>query len=142
KMTRFGLNAIVINSDTHAEAKKSGRDLWVEARTGNTMVLNSPEELTTHGFGQLLDQKAFGDRVCMLGVDEVHLLYWWGNVFQPAFCQIGNLHACLPIVGGRRRVPLMATTATLHVGPTMDTVSTILGWTASCASFTTIFSTI
>lgn len=40
-MTRFGLNTIVINSDTRAEAKKSGRDLWVEARTGYTMVLNS-----------------------------------------------------------------------------------------------------
>ncbi|KAF8220639.1 hypothetical protein L208DRAFT_1332740, partial [Tricholoma matsutake] len=136
------LNTIVINSDTHAEAKKSGRDLWVEARTGNTMVLNSPEELTTHGFGQLLNQKAFGDRVCMLGVDEVHFLYWWGNVFRPAFHQIGNLCARLPIVGSRRRVPFMATTATLRVKPTMDAVSTILGWTASCASFTTIFSTI
>jgi hypothetical protein len=125
-MTRFGLNTIVINSDTRAEAKKSGRDLWVEARTGYTMVLNSPEELTTRGFGQLLDQKAFSDRVCMLGVDEVHLLYWWGRAFRPAFRQIGNLCARL-LISGRRRVPLIATTATLRVGPTMDAVSKILG---------------
>jgi hypothetical protein len=56
-MTRFGLNTIAINSDTRAEAKKSGRDLWVEACTGYTMVLNSPEELTTRGFGQQMMSK-------------------------------------------------------------------------------------
>ena len=43
------------------------------------MVLMLPEELTTQGFAQLLDLREFSDRVCMFGVDEVHLLYWWGN---------------------------------------------------------------
>jgi superfamily II DNA helicase RecQ len=82
---RFGLKTVVINSDTRSEAKKSGRDLWVEARTCYTMVLMSPEELTTQGFSQLLDQREFSDRVCRLGVDEVHLLYWWGNAFRQLF---------------------------------------------------------
>lgn len=70
---QFGLKTLVINSDTRSEAKKSGRDLWVEARTSYTMLLMSTEELTARGFSQLLDQREFSDRVYRLGVDEVHL---------------------------------------------------------------------
>ncbi|KAF8232565.1 hypothetical protein L208DRAFT_1016912, partial [Tricholoma matsutake] len=73
---------------TYAEARKAGRDPWVDAQTHYTMILLSPEELMTQQFAQLLEQKEFYGQVCMLGVDEIHLLYWWGKSFQPALQQI------------------------------------------------------
>ncbi|KAM6491392.1 P-loop containing nucleoside triphosphate hydrolase protein [Amanita muscaria] len=125
-MKEFGLDSLVINSDTSAEARKSGKDLWVDAQTRYTMILLSPEELITRPFAQLLEQKDFCSRVCMLGVDEIHLLHWWGKSFRPAFRQIGNLRARLPKIQGHR-LPVVALTATLRVGTTMDEVTKILG---------------
>ena len=126
KMTLLGLPSLVINSDTCSEAQKSGRDLWVEAQTWYTMIFLSPEELTTWSFTQLLEQKEFLARVCMLGVDEIHLLHWWGKSFQLAFWQISTLHAHLPKIRGWQ-LPVMALTATLWAGSIMGEVTKILG---------------
>ena len=90
------------------------------------MILLSPEELMTRQFAQLLEQKEFSGRVCMLGVDGIHLLHWWGKSFRPAFRQIANLCARLPKIRGHR-LPVVAVTATLWVGATMDEVTRILG---------------
>jgi superfamily II DNA helicase RecQ len=51
--------------------------------------------------------------VCILGIDELHLLYWWGKSFRPAFQQIGAIRARLPLRGGRQ-IPIMGISATLR----------------------------
>ena len=81
-MEYFGLKSLVINSDTTSAASSN---LWVDARSTYTMVLLSPEELNSDGFRDLLKQKTFFDRACMFRVDEIHLIYWWGKSFRPAF---------------------------------------------------------
>jgi hypothetical protein len=78
-MEYFGLKSLVINSDTISAASSN---LWVDARSKYTMVLLSPEELNSDGFRDLLKQKMFFDRVCMFGVDEIHLIFYH-NTFAP-----------------------------------------------------------
>jgi superfamily II DNA helicase RecQ len=78
-MIKFGLKSLVINSDAYTDAQKSGRDLWEEAREGFTMVLLSPEELESRGFFRLMEEPKFIRWVSALGVDKVHLIYWWGK---------------------------------------------------------------
>jgi superfamily II DNA helicase RecQ len=95
------------------------------------MILLSPEELMSWQFAQLLEQKEFSGQVCVLGVDEIHLLHWWGKSFWPAFWQIANLCACLPKIRGHQ-LPVVAVTATLWVGMTMDEVTRILGLSPGC----------
>ena len=80
-----GLMAIVINSDTVDLAQKSKCNIWQEAIKGFTMVMVSPEELASRDFNQLLGVKEFWDRIFALGVDEVHLLYFWGALFRPTY---------------------------------------------------------
>lgn len=80
-MKKFGLNVLVINSDTDLEARSRGANLWKDARVGITMLFLSPEELASPGFTRLLEVAEFSDRVTVLGIDEIHLLYWWGRSF-------------------------------------------------------------
>ena len=79
------------------------------------MILVSPEELKSKECGVLLDTQVFYNRVYALGVDEVHLLYFWGADFRPRFRQIGYIRARLPSHGSMRTV-LVAVTATLRAG--------------------------
>ncbi|KAF8799233.1 hypothetical protein BYT27DRAFT_7121756, partial [Phlegmacium glaucopus] len=72
----------------------------------------SPEELGSRECFQLLNNLAFSARVCILGIDELHLLYWWGKSFWPAFQQIGVIRAQLPLRDGRP-IPIMGMSATL-----------------------------
>jgi superfamily II DNA helicase RecQ len=60
-----------------------------------TMVLVSPEELKSSKFGTLLDNETFSGCVYAMGMDEVHLLYFWGADFGPCFRQIGFVRARL-----------------------------------------------
>lgn len=128
-MSRFGLETLVINGDTYLEAQQNGRNLWTEAQTGYTMLLLSPEELRSQGFFRLLEHPKFYERIAMLGVDEVHLIHWWGKSFRPSFMQVGTLRPRLP-VRKSRRTPLIAVTATLRIGEVMDTVCKNLGLVA------------
>ena len=84
-----GLTAIVINADTIEAARKVGRKLWEEARSKVTMILVSPEELKSNDFRDLLEIKVFWKRIYAMGVDEVHLLYFWGAGFRTRFRQFG-----------------------------------------------------
>jgi superfamily II DNA helicase RecQ len=114
-MSKASLSTIVINSDTIDAARKQGQNLWVKAHSKITMVLVSPEELKSDEFCDLLDTDEFLKRVYALGVDEAHLLYFWGASFCPRYRQIGYMWARLPSQGGERTV-LMALTATLRGG--------------------------
>ncbi|KAI0734061.1 hypothetical protein C8Q72DRAFT_771610, partial [Fomitopsis betulina] len=72
--SRFGLHSLVINANTLDAARASGEILWAQARAGVTVIILSPEQLTSRGFEGLLQNHAFRDRVCALGIDEVHVL--------------------------------------------------------------------
>ncbi|KAJ7687940.1 hypothetical protein B0H17DRAFT_1203299 [Mycena rosella] len=56
----------------------------------------------------LLKHEPFFDRVCALGVDEIHLLLLWGLAFRKAFTQIGFMRARF-----RSGIPMIGLTATL-----------------------------
>ena len=64
--------------------------------------------------------------MCILGIDELHLLYWWGKSFRPAFQQIGVIRARLPLRDGRQ-IPLLGISATLREGPPMKSIRAVLG---------------
>ena len=125
-MTGFGLRTMVINADTIAQARKTKRNLWFEARTDPDIILLSPEELGSRECFQLLNNLSFTARVCILRIDELHLLYWWGKSFRPAFQQIGVIRARLPLRRGRQ-IPIIGISATLREGPPMDSIRAVLG---------------
>jgi superfamily II DNA helicase RecQ len=66
-----------------------GRNIWKLVESETTVILVSPEMLSTSGFGSLINCKIFQARLFAITVDEVHLLWTWGEEFRPAFCQIG-----------------------------------------------------
>ncbi|KAJ6624738.1 P-loop containing nucleoside triphosphate hydrolase protein [Mycena sp. CBHHK59/15] len=107
-MEKLGVPALTINSDTVAAARLRGEDLWKKARAGIAMLILGPEQLISKGFRDLLACEAFYDRVCTLGVDEIHLLVYWGNTFRKAFKQIGFMRSRL-----RPGIPIIGLTASL-----------------------------
>ena len=125
-MSRFGLKILVINSDTAAEARESNRNIWFEAHTEGSVIILLPEELQNPEFRHLIDHADFSKRICKLGVDEIHLLHWWGKSFQTTFQQIGLLRPCLPLFRGEI-ISLIGTTATLRKGQILFNICHILG---------------
>ncbi|KAJ7430966.1 P-loop containing nucleoside triphosphate hydrolase protein [Mycena galericulata] len=111
-MAKIGVPALTINSETVAAARIRGEDLWIRARTGIAMLILGPEQLISKGFRDLLACEAFYDRVCALGVDEIHLLVDWGLAFRKAFTQIGYMRSRL-----RPGIPIIGLTATLLADP-------------------------
>jgi len=59
--------------------------------------------------------------VCVIAVDEVHLLNIWGASWRKAFCQIGWVQARFS------DVVLIALTATMHGGKHIRSVCEFLG---------------
>ncbi|KAJ6529414.1 P-loop containing nucleoside triphosphate hydrolase protein [Mycena vulgaris] len=122
-MTKLGLSALMINSDTVASARIHGENLWIKARAGISMLILGPEQLISKGFQDLLKHEPFFDRVCALGVDEIHLLTMWGLAFRKAFTQIGFMRACF-----RSGIPMIGLTATLLSDPRVaDAIFAMLG---------------
>jgi hypothetical protein len=126
-MHKSGLATLVINADTNHEAHKTGRNLWAEAREKVIFILISPEQMRTPGFFRLLNDPVFEARICVLGVDECHLIYWWGQKLRPDFRQICLIRSRLPIRGDMR-IPVVGVTATLRVGDTMDCILSALAF--------------
>lgn len=83
--TKFGLSAKAINSVTKAEAAKEGINIWMVAEEQISLILISPEMLSSSGFGNLISSKKFQARLVAIGVDEVHFLDSWGESFRPTF---------------------------------------------------------
>ncbi|KAJ7883569.1 P-loop containing nucleoside triphosphate hydrolase protein [Mycena leptocephala] len=107
-MAKIGIAALAINSDTVAAARMRNEDIWTRARTGISMVILGPEQLISKGFRALLAFEPFYDRVCALGVDEIHLLVQWGLSFRKPFLQIGFMRSRF-----RPGIPIIGLTATL-----------------------------
>lgn len=126
-LTKVGLDTIVINGDTVLEARHVKRNLWTESYERHTMILISPEELTSRDFRGLLESKSFTARLCRFGIDEVHLIHAWGaSKFRPAFLELGSIRARLPAVKGKF-MPIIATSATIRPGPPTTTICRTLG---------------
>ncbi|KAI0353617.1 hypothetical protein OH77DRAFT_1553273 [Trametes cingulata] len=117
-----GLSTVVINSDTLERSRKCGRDLWVVARSSVNVVLLSPEQLTSPRFESLLQHPVFRGRVCAMGIDEVHLLYSWGQNFRKSYQQLGHARARFP-----PRTRIIGTTASLLAGHPQEAVFSFLG---------------
>jgi hypothetical protein len=121
-MEKFGLQGLVINSDTIREARKRGEDLWKTAETGPSLLFMAPEQLISKGFDDLAkDDGEFAARLCAIAVDEAHLLNTWGRSWRKAFQQIGFVRARFS------RVVLIALTATMRAGQPTESVCESLG---------------
>ncbi|KAJ7325495.1 P-loop containing nucleoside triphosphate hydrolase protein [Mycena albidolilacea] len=122
-MAKMGIRTLMINADTVAAARIRGEELWIKAREGISMLLLSPEQLISKGFQDLLKFERFYERVCALGVDEIHLLSIWGLAFRKAFTQIGFMRARF-----RPGIPIIGLTATLLADPKVsDSIFNYLG---------------
>ncbi|KAF7800028.1 hypothetical protein EIP86_011271 [Pleurotus ostreatoroseus] len=121
---KFGLDALVINQETTAEAALRGENLWNKAleHKGPLILLLSPEQLTTKGFESLIRANHFMARICAYAIDEFHLLNSWGKGFRKSFQQIGFVRARL-----RQGTVLIGTTATLLAGPSASNIYKFLG---------------
>ncbi|TFY74161.1 hypothetical protein EWM64_g9851 [Hericium alpestre] len=119
---KFGLKALAINSLTLEKARKTGRNLWKDARLGISIIILSPEQLVSRAFEELIQDHAFTARIFFIGIDEIQLLDIWGAGFRKAFQQIGFIRARLP-----EHVVLIALTATLLTGKRHSNVCRFLG---------------
>ncbi|KAJ6535894.1 P-loop containing nucleoside triphosphate hydrolase protein [Mycena sp. CBHHK59/15] len=108
-MAKIGVAALTINSDTVAASRLCNIDLWTK--------------LISKGFRDLLAFEPFYNRVCALGVDEIHLLVYWGLTFRKAFAQIGHMRSRF-----RPGIPIIGLTATLLGDPKVqDAIFALLG---------------
>lgn len=118
-----GIAALAINSNRISAAREVGIDLWIKARVDVSILCLSPEQLISKGFADLLEHKPFADRYCILGVDEIHLLYSWGQSFRLSLKEIKYVRA-----RGPSRVVMCGVSATVADGEVMDTVCDFLGF--------------
>jgi superfamily II DNA helicase RecQ len=88
-----------------------------------TILCLSPEQLISKGFTDLLVHKPFADWFCSLGVDEIHLLYSWGQSFRISLQQIGHVQAHCP-----DHVVMCAVSTTVADGKVMDTICDFLSY--------------
>jgi superfamily II DNA helicase RecQ len=121
-MIRLDLRTLVINADTIQETHQRGENIWKKAETEPNMVFMAPEQLISDGFNGLLkDDSAFLCWVCLLVVDEAHILNTWGAAFRKVYRQIGWIRACL------HDVVLLALTATMRDRKPIENVCEFLG---------------
>ncbi|KAF9645276.1 P-loop containing nucleoside triphosphate hydrolase protein [Thelephora ganbajun] len=84
-----GLTTVVINAETPERS-----DMWTRAgESGSRVLLLSPEQLISKQLEKLVNNSGFRKRVCLLAVDEVHLLDTWGKSFRKAYLQIQYMRA-------------------------------------------------
>ena len=84
-----GLTTIAIHTDTISAMWKQNNDLFQVMKRDISMILVSPEQLRSKGFEKLIQCSVFVDRLCMMAVDEAHLMNTWGQSFHKDFQQIG-----------------------------------------------------
>ena len=112
------MTAIVINAETTERS-----DVWNRAgESGSRVLLLSPEQLISKRLEKLINVSAFRGRVCLLGVDEAHLLDSWGNSFRQAYQQIQYVRARFD-----SNLVEIAMTATLLPGDQTDRITEFVG---------------
>ncbi|KAJ3964465.1 P-loop containing nucleoside triphosphate hydrolase protein [Lentinula raphanica] len=125
KLACINLNVLVINKETKDKAILQGLpDLWTTAVNDTTIsiLLLSPEQLTSDEFNKILKNDTFCARLYALSIDELHLLLTWGKSFRKCFQQIGFVRSRLP-----DNIVLMGLTATMRGGTALKSVCQGLG---------------
>jgi hypothetical protein len=97
--------------------------MWTRAgEEGPRVLLLSPEQLISKRLEKLVNDSVFRRRVCLLAVDEVHLLDSWGTSFRKAYQQIQYVRARF-----ESRLVAIAMTATLLPGDQTNRVCEFVG---------------
>jgi superfamily II DNA helicase RecQ len=124
--TLKGMPGIAINEDSLREAASEtpSRNLFKEVLESKwALVIVSPEMLTTPGFNQVLTDSLFQQHLCLVFIDECHLVDEQGADFRPCYKSIGLLRSRIPT-----HIPWIAVSATLPPGPCFNTVMDSLGF--------------
>lgn len=96
--------AIVLNGENNQKDVQLGI-----ARGDYSHVFTSPEIALSKKFKKnVLDHSQFTDRLCLLAVDEIHLVDEWGKGFRPLYAEIEKVRKRIPC-----HVPLLGVSATL-----------------------------
>jgi len=120
------LPGIVINEDSlrAAASESPSRNLFKEVLDGKWgLVIVSLEMLTTPGFNQVLTSESFQQHLCLVFIDECHLVDKQGSDFWPCYKSIGLLRSRIPT-----HIPWIAVSATLPPGRKFDSVMESLGF--------------
>ena len=113
-----GLTTVVINAETRDRSH-----MWTKAsESGPRVLLLSPEQLISKQLERLVNDLGFRKRVCLLAVDEAHLLDTWGNSFRKAYLQIEFMRARF-----ESALVMIAMTATLLPGEQTERVRKFIG---------------
>jgi superfamily II DNA helicase RecQ len=59
----FGLTAVAVNSTAKSEMDAEERNIWKHVESETTVILVSPEMLSTSGFGSLITWNCYTRRV-------------------------------------------------------------------------------
>lgn len=79
------------------------------ANGGYTHIFTSPEIALSKKFKKnILDHYGFTERICLLAIDEIHLVDQWGQAFRPLYAEIEKVRKRIPC-----HVPLLGVSATL-----------------------------
>ena len=113
-----GLTTVIINAETPERS-----DMWTRAgESGSRVLLLSPEQLISKRLEKLVNDSGFRRRVCLLSVDEVHLLDTWGKSFRKAYLQIEFMRARF-----ESNLVMIAMTATLLPGEQTERICKFVG---------------
>lgn len=108
----------MINAET---PERSG--MWDRAgESGSRVLLLSPEQLISKRLEKLVNDPSFCKRVCLLAIDEVHLLDTWGKSFRKAYQQIKFTRARF-----ESSLVMIAMTATLLPGEQTERIRKFVG---------------
>ncbi|EGO30282.1 hypothetical protein SERLADRAFT_404528 [Serpula lacrymans var. lacrymans S7.9] len=115
ELKKYNLKALAINSHTLHQARVARQEnLWLTACKYSSMILLSPEQLTSPSIEDMLNNKSFRLRISAIGIDEIHLLDTWGvgivkvkawalsdNIVQLSVVQglVAQLVRALPYIG-------------------------------------------
>jgi len=88
-MESLRLKGQMINGDTIHDMQVQGKDIWSRVQIEPSMVFLAPEQLISKGFKTLATKDIeFTERICVIAMDEAHLLNTWRRSWQKAFMQI------------------------------------------------------
>ncbi|KAI0055770.1 P-loop containing nucleoside triphosphate hydrolase protein [Artomyces pyxidatus] len=120
EMKEVGVRAVAVNAES---LQMHGRKLFDQIRRCEwSVVLLSPERLTSKELDVILRDQEFRRNVIGLGLDELHVYESWGDDFRPKFHQVSLARKRLP-----DDIPLIGATGTLPPGREYDEICRLLG---------------
>lgn len=125
EVTKFGIKALSYCSETLTEARKSGRSLWKEIAAGEwALVCIDPEHLASKDWEYITNADLWRENIVFLCVDEIHLIYEWGEDFRPSFRHIGRFARgrCPP------HISVFGLSATIEPGKPLATICSTMGF--------------